>query len=259
MPPNKAIQVDRPNRPPYADDGGSVGQRVGLLILAISLGCASQLYSQTAGILTSRNAPTIGAVGSLGLPESAGAAIRTGYTIAGVLDFGLTVGVDADLNGETVRTDVGLFYSVAPVRQSDTVPFSSQVYGAYSFRGEQSEFLEENRLLRAAVGYSLGVVVVRDFALTGSLGLRLGMLGEFQNYRETTSAGFDTEGFAGSADVNYDEFPEVRLLTKVEFGGYGGLTFVAPAGTIVVVGTAVLMDFDATLRLRPELRILLGG
>ncbi|MFW5685296.1 MAG: hypothetical protein ACOC0O_01470 [Spirochaetota bacterium] len=227
-------------------------------IVLVALAFPGTISAQTVGMSLNQNGTLFRLQGSLPLDGPLGAWIHTNYVIAGVLDLGLAAGLAYDASEDLLRSDIGLSYAVAAVKQGDVAPFSLQVYGTYTFQQEDSDFLTRNRLIREAQGYNLGVTLVRDLYYTESFAFRLGAMGEYQSLREATTVGFDATGFTGSADVDYAEYPQERLRTGFSYGGHVGLLWLFPEGGAMLVGSAILTSAAFDLTIRPDVQIQLG-
>ena len=227
---------------------------VGFLLPAFAV---ASLGAQSVTLTSTENASIVGLQGSFGRDGELGAALGAGYSIAGVLDLGLRFGADLVPAEESVTSDIGMFYRFAALKQSDEIPLSGQIYGAWTFRSQTSDFLTRNRLIHESRGYRLGVTAVRDFFMTPAFAVRAGALAEYRNYVSTTTVGFDTTGFTGTTEVDYGEYPQVERSAGFEYGGYLGVVMHAVRSSFLV-GTAVLTDPDATLRIRPDLQVLIS-
>ena len=218
---------------------------------------AASLGAQSVTLTSTENASLVGLQGSFGRDGELGAALGAGYSIAGVLDLGLRFGADLVPAEDSVTSDIGMFYRFAALKQSDELPVSGQIYGAWTFRAQTSDFLSRNRLIHESRGYRLGVTTVRDFFVNPDFAVRAGALAEYRNYVATTTVGFDTTGFTGTTEVDYGEYPRVERIAGFEYGGYVGIVMSA-ARSSFLVGAAVLTDPDATLRIRPDLQVLIS-
>ena len=224
------------------------------LVFALAAGGVG---AQSVTLTSTENAPVVGLQGSVGRDGEIGAAIGAGYSIAGVLDLGLRFGADIVPAEESVTSDIGMFYRFAALKQTDEIPVSGQIYGAWTFRSQTSDFLTRNRLVHEARGYRLGVTVVRDLFPGPAFAVRIGALAEYRNYVSTTTVGFDATGFTGTTEVDYGEYPQVERLAGFEYGGYLGIVMNA-ARSSFLLGAAVLTDPDASLRIRPDLQVLIS-
>jgi hypothetical protein len=208
--------------------------------------------------LFAQNAAFLGSRGDFGLGGTFGASVYSGYSIGGILDLGLTVGGEANTGDTAVRSDIGMLYAISTLSQGPRVPFSSRIYGSYTYREEQSEFLSDNRLLRSALGYRIGVSVSRHFPLGQAFALRLGMVGEYESYVETTEPGFDTTAFTGVADVDYAEYPQQRRLSRLSYGGEAGFALSVHDQTELSVVAGVMTDAGNSVRINPVIELNIG-
>ncbi len=225
----------------------------GLLIFALAAG---SLGAQSVTLTATENATIIGIQSSFGGDGELGVSLGAGYAISSVLELGLRFGADLVPAEESVTSDIGMFYRFAALKQSDEIPVSGQIYGAWTFRSETSDFLTRNRLVHEARGYRLGVTAVRDFFLSPDFALRAGALVEYRNYASTTTVAFDTTGFTGTTEVDYEEYPQAERLAGFEYGGYVGIVM-RSEGSGFLFGAAVLANRDASLRLRPDLQVMI--
>lgn len=253
------MRVDVRRTAPYAARGDLAVRKLTatLFLLVFSLSAAISVTAQSVTLPLYDNGTFIRAGALLGNPEAYGGQIGAGYSISGVLDLGLRFGAGVEPGDSAVTSDIGMSYSFAALKQSDAIPLAAQLYGAYTFRAEQSDFLTRNRLLQEARGYSLGVALVRDLYLGSAFAFRLSALAEYSNYTQTTTVGFDSTGFTGSADVDYDEYPIVERISGFLYGGYGGFFVRAGQRMGIQAGAAVLVDPYLNLEVRPDLQILL--
>ena len=209
--------------------------------------------------LTSTDTGTvIGLNGSVGIDgKEYGTALGIGFSIAGVLDLGLTFGADLVPDDQAVTSDIGMTYSVAPLKQSASVPVSAQIYGAWTVRRQTSDFLRRNGLLHEARGYRLGVALMRDLGFGPAVAVRVGALAEYGNYRSTTSVGSGATGTGGDVEVDYSVYPIVELISGFEYGGYVGIMWRPAGGGAFLAGASVLTD-SVSLRIRPDLQMLVS-
>lgn len=227
-----------------------------LALLIVLAGSGAPAVAQSVSLLQNGNGTVARLTGSAGFDGVYGGALGTSYTIGGVLDVGLTFGLELDQNARAIQSDIGIAYAVAPIRQSAGLPFSVQVYGSYTYRGEQSDFLAENRLLREARGYTVGVSVVRDFLNENGAGARLGALLEYADYLEVTTVGFNAEGFTGTAAVDYADYPQEERRADFSYGAYvGGVLSVGEKGSMTM-GVRVQANEVLRITVRPDLQIL---
>jgi hypothetical protein len=229
-----------------------------LVVILFLLGAVEVLSAQSITLPFEQSGPVVRTEGSLATHEAIGLALEVGYSIAGVLDFGLRFGADVVTEESSVTSDVGMYYGYAPLKQSDTVPISAQIYGCYTFRAEDSDFLDRNRLVHEGRGYRLAVAFVRDVFVSSALGVRIGGLAEYSNYLETTSVGFDATGFTGTAEVDYAEYPRVERRSGFVYGAYVGAVLRNERGGAFLVGASILADPYLAFRLRPDVQLLVG-
>lgn len=223
-----------------------------LLLVAGSVG------AQSVTLPFSRSGSLIGAQASLDGDEEVGFVLGVGYSIAGVLDLGIRFGADVVRSEEAVTSDIGMNYGFAPLKQSEGTPLSAQIYGSYTFRAENSDFLTRNGLVHEARGYTLAIALVRDSFLNETIGVRTGALVEYENYLETTTIGFDATGFTGTTEVDYAEFPRVERLSGFAYGGYIGAMFRTPRGGAILAGFNVLRDSNREVEFRPDVQLLMS-
>lgn len=226
-----------------------------MAILTLVCVASSASEAQQAVLGRTGNATFLSVEGSMRLHEQFGAALATGYSIAGVLEMGMTFGLDVRPSDGLARTDVGLVYAVTPLTQRTGVPVSVRLSGAYTARSDQSDFLARNSLIREARGYQLGIEVARDVRGTDAFGVRFGVRAGYTNYLETTSVGFNTEGFTGTSDVDYAEFPKEELESELRYGGYVAALFALPPRGVMTTGVGVYTDSTWSVEIRPLIEI----
>ena len=146
-----------------------------LVMLALLLGASgvAGVSAQSIALKVGENGSLIQATGSVGTDEGFGVALGAGYSLTGVMDFGLRFGADVVASEASVTSDIGMSYAYAPLVQSPSIPFSGQIYGSYTFRSENSDFLTRNRLLHESRGYTIGVGLVHDLPASALSGFSL--------------------------------------------------------------------------------------
>ena len=227
-----------------------------LTAFVMLVGTVGLVAGQSITLTETRNSIIVGSALTITGQQSLGMEIGTAYSIAGVLDIGFVYATSSGAAEET-RTDIGLSYAVALVKQNVTVPLSVQLYGEYTHRSVQSDFLSRNRLLREGQGYGVGLIVARDFSLIDWLSLRVGAATEFTRYTETTELTFvyDPDTFIGEPDVDYREYPLVDRLSALSYGPYVALIGNLPNGLTFGVSLAGLFGQEGFAELRPALHL----
>ncbi len=111
-------------------------------------------------------------------------------TIGGLLDVGAGIGVNmAEIqNSAATEYSVAVLYSILAIKQERRIPFSLQLYGSYLFTTVQSNYLTDNKLYKEGRGFTIGVSLLRDFALTAAWALRLGLSGTYESGKFITAA-----------------------------------------------------------------------
>lgn len=214
--------------------------------------------AQSVSVSQSTNGTVLALSTSLGPGLPVEARVNTMYSIVGVLDVGLALGFSHDPADASARSRIGLAYASTPLKQALGFPVSAHVYGDYTFVSERSDFLERNRLERQARGYTVGLQIVRDLSVSDVVSLRLGALGEYENLVEETAATFNTAGFAGTSEVDYAEYPEVRRVDRAAGGGYAGILFGWDSQDALLVGCAVVVDQELGFEVRPDIQVFLS-
>ncbi len=244
--------------------------RILALLIALTMVVVAQvLVAQTGELEPRTNTVYVG--GNLGIePGTAlGVAAGTGMTVAGVLDIGFNYGLrrpQGDAPEE--QTAIGLTYAVTALKQGTAFPLSAQVYGDYSFRTASSQVLSDARLQKEGFGYSLGILLARDFRLFGPVELRVAGLAEWRLSRYVTKLTFTyvppdadapEDPDAAEPPVDYTEYPLTTRVTRLQSGGYAGLSVAIGQGAGVSAGCALLWDTDLNLLVRPELEVAVHG
>lgn len=237
-----------------------------LAVLVMLLFCSGGLVAQSVTLPLSASGALLRGEGTLSLEEQFdlrfeegfGLIFDVGSSISGVLDLGLRFGADVIPAESSVTPDIGMFYNFAPVKQARGIPISAQVFGSYTFRAESSDFLTENRLIRESRGYTLGLALVRDTFFGRAIGIRTGAVSEYANYLVTTTVGFNSGGFAGTAEVDYAEYPQTERLSDLVYGGYLGIIVRSARGSAVLVGSSVLLDPSLAVEIRPDVQLFIS-
>ena len=225
------------------------------MICMVMLLSAGNMAAQSVTLPLTSNGIVVRGQGSVGRHDGYGLSLGVGSTFSGVLDVGLLLGASVTPSDDSVISDIGMSYGYAPLKQSPAIPLPAQIYGSYTYRSASSDFLTRNRLLRESRGYSLGLAVVRDTFVSSGVGLRIGGLVEYENYVKTTTVGFDTDGFTGTSEVDYAEYPQTERLSGLGYGGYLGMVVRTPRGRTLLVGAGVLLDQALALDVRPDVQL----
>ena len=225
-------------------------------VFVMLVGTTGLVAGQSITLTDTRNSLIVGTALTISGQQPLGIEMGTAYSIAGVLDIGFVYATSLGAAEET-RTDIGLSYAVALVKQNAMVPLSLQLYGEYTHRSVQSDFLSRNRLLLQGQGYGVGLIVARDFPLVDWLSLRVGAVTKFTRYTETTELAFvyDPDTFIGEPDVDYREYPLVDRLSSLSYGPYTALVGDLPNGLMFGVSLAGLFDQEGFAELRPALHL----
>jgi len=233
---------------------------VSVLSLISLLAVGSGVWAQETSLHVSGNHMSIGTDLTIDNSDTMDLDFNSAYSIAGVLDIGFRYVVSVAVADE-YWTDIGLTYSVTPVKQRLGVPVSFQIYGAYGFRSTQSDFLVDNRLNKEGQGYTTGVIVSHRFGFGPTIALDVGALGEFARRTETTSLTFvyDPVTFVGEPGVDYAEYPLVERVRSLKFGGRLGVAYLTPNHHSVELEVAALVDATRSFSLRPGINVTLSS
>ena len=233
-----------------------------LLGLAL-LTAASSVAAQSASVASTSNATVIGLTGLIGSgdAESSGAfglSANTGFSIAGVLDIGFLYGMEFTTDPGSQRTDVGMTYAFTPLKQGGSAPVSVHVFGTYTYRTEESDFLRTARLEREGQGYTLGFLLAHDLRLADAVAFRLAAVGRHSLFRDVTGLTFayDPATYVGPTPVDYGQYPQRETTSLFEYGAYAAGLFDFPSGMTLLAGALVLADELARVRVQPQIQVL---
>lgn len=103
-------------------------------------------------------------------------------TIGGLLDVGADIGVHMAEIQNSLATEyrVAVVYSILALKQESRMPFSLQLHGSYGFTTVRSSYLTDNKLYKEGRGFTAGLALLRDFALSPAWGIRLGLSGTYE-------------------------------------------------------------------------------
>lgn len=226
-----------------------------LAMVLLVLGPVAALSGQSITVAETGNAILLGSDVTVSGGGLSAASAGSTFSIAGVLDVGFLY--DTSIGSEERRMDIGLSYAVTPLKQSATVPLSAQIYGHYTYRSMTSDFLDRNKLRKEARGYSVGLLLARDFALLPWLRIRIGGLAEFLRYLESTTLTFtfDPDEFVGEPDVDYREYPLSELQTNLRIGPYAAFLVSTLEGLHIGVSFTTLFDPDGGVQFTPGIQM----
>lgn len=171
------------------------------------------------------------------------AAVSAGFSIAGVLEVGVGMGLNRDEVGGQEAREVGgrITMGVSPIRQEAGAPLSLQLRGSYGLSRTHSEYLEDNRQTVRGQGFTARVTLLRQFGIQ-STSVRLGVNADYRSYTYTT----DTESP-----------PSTRTSREGQlgYGAFIGLGVHLPSGTVLTMDAVASVDSDLAIQAGPAVRL----
>lgn len=221
-----------------------------LLLCALTL-LAGTLSAQ--GLLTDRGFNGMGATSAVYLAAGGyrGASVSAGYSISGILDLGLHIGVAPGVLEGSPSTDleVSCLFDLIALKQSATFPLSLQLTSAYGLVTTDSRYLDLNHLTRRAFRYGFGVGLYSSIYFTRAVGIQVGAVGSYAVKRTTTEP-------MGTGVPGY---PRSERRQTLELGGDLGVLFRTTTDTVYRVGVRVLVDQGLTVSIAPALTVSARG
>ena len=154
--------------------------------------------------------------------ESIGGTI--GYSIGGILDVGAVFKFHYDIiEYDTLNeTEVGLHYGILLLKQRNYSPVSLEISGDYSYAFIESDYYSDQDLQKEGHGYNLGIQLLRDFAISKTFRVRIGMFGGFRSYNYTiediSPATAEMREFSPEREIDYSYGPILVFFNKNKRG-----------------------------------------
>ena len=170
-----------------------------------------------------------GGIYSLGLTAS--------YSIGGIMDFGFRLARETGTLEETEKIDwnYSFLYNLIVIKQSDMVPFSFQLEGAYGYTNVSSHYLDVNNRSQSAQGFHVAGSLYRLFNADGNFLLLLGGKGKYENYLLSE---FNTA-------TGLPVLSSTQRNEELSWGGVTALSFKIDKGPLITLQVEVLYNQEA--------------
>ena len=180
----------------------------------------------------------------LGLDGFEGLGIVSGYSIAGILDVGGSVGLSLwQSRGLTLPPTCAWLWTIRinVLKQTTGLPLSLQIMGSYGINNVFSEYLDNDNATRRGTGYTLGLNLASNIPLTPSWLIRVSLLADYG-----TTTYHDPGGHPSGT---------VERVGNLYFGGTLGFLFVFPRGATLAVQAELRADQDLEFQINPILAV----
>jgi hypothetical protein len=228
-----------------------VARRTLLLGALVLAGAVTGAGAQ--GLLTERGFNGMGASTQVVLAPGGVRAVSLsgGYSISGILDLGMDIGVVPGVLEGSAATDLGVsgLLSVIVLKQTPTLPFSLQLTSSYGLVTTESTYLTFNHLTRRGFRYSFGAGLHSSISFTRAVGVQLGVVGSYASTRITTEP-------LGTGVPGY---PRAEREQALGLGGEIGLLLRDRSETAYRIGLRVLVDQYRALTFTPTVSVVVRG
>ena len=159
----------------------------------------------------------------------------TGYSIGGIMDFGVSLNTQSGMIDSYESTDLGfsLYYNMLVFKQNTLQPINVQLEGSYGYKNTISEYLDNFSRDRTSQGFSLGVLLFHNLFSGRLFSFSIGGKMDYTNYI--------TSIFDYTDPDLLDTVSKVRT-EEIRYGGFAGVSF-SPA-LLPIFNAELLVMYD---------------
>lgn len=224
-----------------------------MLILIMLLLCSFGVGAQGAYLEKGVNGVGSEARIAFGIGGFQGFEVVSGYSIAGILDLGGSIGTNRRQLSGYPSTDLraAFDFKLNVLKQAAGIPLSLQILGSYGLDNVFSEYLEINDATRRGTGYTLGLNLASNIRLAPSWLIRVSLFGGYDSINYSTIEPI----IPTPPPENPQTFTTVERVTNLYLGGALGFMVVFPHGAIFTVLAELRADQDLEFQINPTIAV----